>query len=213
MVAAGGGHSLFLTDAGIVLACGDGGYGQLGLDLKNNGPSLAPNVAVPVPVCYRDNNSVKPLICAIACGDAHSLAIDLNGVCYSWGKNDEGQTGHHIVKRVDKARGELMPMVTVATAVSQLSSYRVLGIHAATGISVFETVQRKPSAAAALVEDADLNEPSGEPSRSRVLWVAGSVTPFNVPGDASMSDGEVRFLPSCMQQTGSVLHGGFAEVM
>ena len=118
------------------------------------------------------------------------------------------------MKRVDGVRGELMPMVTVATPVSQLSSYRVLGIHAATGISVFETVQRKPSAAAAaLVEDADLNEPSGEPSRSRVLWVAGSVTPFNVPGDASMSDGEVRFLPSCMQQTGSVLHGGFAEVM
>ena len=85
MAACGLEHTLVVTHDGALWACGQGLYGQLGL-----------------------NNEAKRLtfervgaggfggarIMAAAAGDAHSAAVTEDGALWTWGKGDDGRLGH-----------------------------------------------------------------------------------------------------------------------
>jgi alpha-tubulin suppressor-like RCC1 family protein len=79
-IAAGGDHSLALTESGEVYAWGGNSYGQLGLgDGKDRlTPTKVPGLT-----------GVK----AIAAGGDHSLALTEAGEVYAWGGNSYGQLG------------------------------------------------------------------------------------------------------------------------
>ena len=81
-VAAGGAHTLLLTEAQNVLAFGSNGDGQLGIGTTR---------ASAKPVEVRTLRSLR--VTAIACGSRHSLAITREGLLYAFGNNDAGQLG------------------------------------------------------------------------------------------------------------------------
>ncbi|SEU37223.1 Alpha-tubulin suppressor [Myxococcus fulvus] len=81
-VAAGAYHSLFLQKNGEVFAWGQNSVGQLGTGSTNTTPVASPTKPVGLPP-----------IKAIAAGQTHSLALDMEGDVWAWGKNDFGQVG------------------------------------------------------------------------------------------------------------------------
>lgn len=83
-VATGKGHSLFLTDTGKVLACGDNGSGQ-----TVGGESTIINT-MPRLIKYDGPDIVK-----IACGSDFSMVLDKEGGVWSWGNPEYGQLGHN----------------------------------------------------------------------------------------------------------------------
>ena len=80
-IAAGGEHSLALAADGTVWAWGRSAEGQLG------NVTLTPQ-ASPVIV-----SGFTGTITAVAAGDQHSMALDADGVVWTWGRNDEGELG------------------------------------------------------------------------------------------------------------------------
>eukprot|EP00434_Breviolum_minutum_P039719 symbB.v1.2.035281.t1/scaffold4712.1/size36010/3 len=79
-IAAGGYHSLALSNTGELWTWGHNGDGQLGIGHTNN--QLQP-VKVPI-----DKSFV-----AIAAGDWHSLALSVTGESWTWGYNGHGELG------------------------------------------------------------------------------------------------------------------------
>lgn len=74
-------HSLFLTEEGMILACGNGQFGQLGL-------GAVEDVRL-TPVLIQGLHSIKQ----IAAGEYHSMALNDQGVVYSWGSGSWGKLG------------------------------------------------------------------------------------------------------------------------
>ena len=87
-IAAGQGHSLALTDDGMVYAWGRNDTGQLG----NNATTDA---MLPVAVTVTGTPMNNKTIIEIASGARHSLAIDSSGKVYAWGHNGSGQLGNN----------------------------------------------------------------------------------------------------------------------
>ena len=81
IVAAGYQHSLAVSSNGTLWAWGLNDHGQLGNGTTNRS-------AVPVAVSQPSVNVV-----ALACGDAHTLALDAGGTVWAWGDNSAGQLG------------------------------------------------------------------------------------------------------------------------
>jgi alpha-tubulin suppressor-like RCC1 family protein len=82
--ATGKNHSLFLTDQGKVLACGDNKAGQ-----TVGGAGTAMN-KVPQLINYDG-----PPIVRIACGADFSVILDVTGNIWTWGHPEYGQLGHN----------------------------------------------------------------------------------------------------------------------
>lgn len=81
-VGAGDGFSVFLSDSGILMTCGDGTFGCLGQgDFKS--------VSTPKVVETLINEEVKQ----VACGIHHCAALTRNGALFTWGRGDFGQLG------------------------------------------------------------------------------------------------------------------------
>ena len=80
-VVAGGGHSLALDNGGRVYAWGSNASGQLGNGSYANADSP---VALPA--------FTSPVV-ALAAGEAHSVALTLDGGLFAWGSNDRYQLG------------------------------------------------------------------------------------------------------------------------
>ena len=80
MVAAGGSHSLYLTEEGKIWAWGDNREGQLGL-----GDTKSTNTPTEL--------TVETSFGTITAGASHSLAIDADGNVYAWGDYSKGQSG------------------------------------------------------------------------------------------------------------------------
>lgn len=81
--AAGGSHTLLLTDEGAVFACGAGWWGRLGLgDTEHRG----------TPQRVRGLRAVR--VVEVAAGEHHSLARCESGAVYSWGHGQHGKLGH-----------------------------------------------------------------------------------------------------------------------
>ena len=76
-------HTLIITKRGNAFSMGDGSWGQLGLGLGVS------RVGVPAPIIGLSPFTIR----RIAAGTDHSLAIDDEGVLFSWGKNENGETG------------------------------------------------------------------------------------------------------------------------
>ncbi|OQR85477.1 hypothetical protein ACHHYP_11784 [Achlya hypogyna] len=95
-VACGAFHMLACDVNGHVHAWGTNSNGQLGW------PSTATVVVTPeVVIALRGT-----YISAVACGDAHSLALSSTGNVYSWGSNRFLQLGRHTILDDDAARPE-----------------------------------------------------------------------------------------------------------
>ena len=79
---AGFSHSVFLTASGIVLSCGAGGSGQLGI-------GTAEDTRTPQAVA-----SLTTAVRVIAAGNYHTCAVDEERTVYSWGEGRFGRLGH-----------------------------------------------------------------------------------------------------------------------
>jgi alpha-tubulin suppressor-like RCC1 family protein len=84
-IAAGSSHNLALCADGTLVAWGDNTAGQLG-----DGTGVASNV--PVAVNQTGVLAGKTIV-AIACGNAHSLALTADGMIAAWGNNGTGALG------------------------------------------------------------------------------------------------------------------------
>lgn len=83
--ACGRNHSLFLTDTGIVYACGDNTNGQLGI-----GKVSQKIVTKPTRIDYNGAPIVK-----VDCGAVFSVILDINGNLYTFGSPEHGQLGEN----------------------------------------------------------------------------------------------------------------------
>ena len=105
----GRGHSLFLTDKGQVLACGDNKCGQVGLGLKEGA-----TVKVPKMVTYDGAPAVR-----ISCGGEFSGMVDVKGNVWMWGSPDKGQCGNNTDgKYIEKAGKESLHYVDTPSRVN-----------------------------------------------------------------------------------------------
>jgi len=90
-VACGGKHTLSLSAHREVFAWGNNQFGQLGLAIDEYESFHTP----------RELFYFKEKICSwLSAGTFHSVALTIEGYCYSWGRNDKGQLGH----------GDLLPV-------------------------------------------------------------------------------------------------------
>ncbi|ETV92787.1 hypothetical protein, variant [Aphanomyces invadans] len=91
-VACGVSHSLFLTNERHVFGCGSNTHGQL---LGEEAPGGDEVSVVEEP---KDLGWTPPPasggVRIIGAGDHHSLALTMDGIVFTWGRNDKGQLGH-----------------------------------------------------------------------------------------------------------------------
>ncbi|XP_077302046.1 protein RCC2 [Arctopsyche grandis] len=78
-------HTLFLTDSGVVYACGDNRNGQCGI-----GTIQIKQLTTPTKIRYRG-----PPIVKVACGGDFSMILDAEGGLHSFGLPENGQLGHN----------------------------------------------------------------------------------------------------------------------
>jgi len=103
-VAVGRKHSLFLTDKGQVLACGENSTAQCGVKGKSS-------YKKPVLVSYDGPPAIK-----ISCGGEFSGMVDVSGDVWMWGHPDKGQCGNNTDgKFLEKAGKESFDWVDAPT--------------------------------------------------------------------------------------------------
>ncbi len=83
-VAGGGFHTLVVTEAGELWACGQGAQGRLGLNDEQDRH---------VPTRVDPQHFAHAPISAVAAGDSHSAVVTAGGSLYSWGRVVEGEAG------------------------------------------------------------------------------------------------------------------------
>lgn len=92
-VSGGEGHSLAVSGSGRVYAWGASACGQLGLqDIKEMPTDAEGYPYQPEPRVIEALMEI--FIIQVACGDAHSVALSIDGRLYSWGGGGCGQLGH-----------------------------------------------------------------------------------------------------------------------
>jgi len=101
-IAGGDGHTSAVTDTGKLYSWGASACGQLGHDDTDGMPKDVEGYPYqPVPLRVETLVSCA-FIVAIACGDAHSVAICQEGRLYSWGGGGCGQLGHSETSKMPK---------------------------------------------------------------------------------------------------------------
>jgi alpha-tubulin suppressor-like RCC1 family protein len=100
-MSAGDGHSVCVSKSGLVYAWGASACGQLGLDGDEKMPRDSegyPYQPIPIPVRMISDIKVKD----VACGDAHTLALTIDGKLFSWGGAGCGQLGHPNINNMSR---------------------------------------------------------------------------------------------------------------
>lgn len=100
-MSAGDGHSVCVSKSGLVYAWGASACGQLGLDGDEKMPRDSegyPYQPIPIPVRLISDIKVKD----VACGDAHTIALTVEGKLYSWGGAGCGQLGHPNINNMSR---------------------------------------------------------------------------------------------------------------
>jgi len=91
----GDAHSMALTSKGKLYGWGAAACGQLGID--NSKPLPKDSEGSPYqPIPSLVAALSKRIIVSVSCGEAHTLALDDNGIIYSFGANGCGQLGQDI---------------------------------------------------------------------------------------------------------------------
>lgn len=80
----GGKHTIVLSCTGTIYCFGDGQYGQLGINVRQESPYLPTPCNVPIPA----------KVVQVDCGIAHTAAVTEMGTLYTWGKGSDGRLGH-----------------------------------------------------------------------------------------------------------------------
>lgn len=75
--------SLALTEEGLVYSWGSNSYGKLGIGSEKIN-------FIPIPKKIEDLKNIHK----IKCGTNHCLALDKDGVLYSWGSGTSGELGN-----------------------------------------------------------------------------------------------------------------------
>ena len=86
-VASGNSHVQALTDGGECFAWGDGRSQQLGYVMARSNNQPTPQLVDTL------TKTAKGGVATIACGQSHSLALDLDGNLHAWGAGGTGQLG------------------------------------------------------------------------------------------------------------------------
>jgi len=102
-IAAGGAHSLAISELGGLWSWGWGRYGQLG-----HGDECSHHV----PRHFMGMHTVR--FVQVAAGDAHSLAACSRGHAYSFGRAEHGQCGHGGDSTCRPASNQLVPHIIAA---------------------------------------------------------------------------------------------------
>ena len=103
MVAAGGVHTVALSEAGHVFTWGSGSSGQLGHN--DQGDQLAPRQVAAGRFAPPGQGDAPERVVFVAAGGNHTVAVTAGGRLYTWGDGHRGQLGHG-----DTAR-RLVPML------------------------------------------------------------------------------------------------------
>lgn len=91
-IAAGTGHSLAVTDTGLLYSWGRDDFGQLGLDARTSNGFVS--VFEPELVSAFSSGRAGQRAVDVACGAFHSLALDDRGQVWSWGAAGGACLGH-----------------------------------------------------------------------------------------------------------------------
>jgi regulator of chromosome condensation len=151
-VAAATHHTLFLTDDNIVLACGRGASGRLGLGDEKD--SFTPKI-----VPFFNSLPNGDIVVDIACGEAHSIATTRDGNLYTWGYGDLLQLGN--------GNEEDLSTPTLVTSQQLLAIPRtVLQARGGSQHSI-ALVRNKPGAAAAIAALAAAAEAKSKAAAER----------------------------------------------
>ncbi|KAH6556095.1 hypothetical protein KP509_1Z205300 [Ceratopteris richardii] len=89
---------------------------------------LRPLMGVPIVYVGSGSGMCASILCVYLAASCHSLAVDVNGRCFTWGRNERGQLGH----------GDLVTR-DVPTLVSGLSKYKIVKAAAGRHFSVVVT--------------------------------------------------------------------------
>ena len=92
MVAAGGGHTVVLSEAGHVFSWGYGGDGQLGHNDREN--QRAPRQVDAGRFAPPGHGDAPERVVFVAAGRDHTVAVTAGGRLYTWGEGIYGQLGH-----------------------------------------------------------------------------------------------------------------------
>eukprot|EP01084_Bolivina_argentea_P169743 294218_1 len=113
-VSCGSYFSLFLSDEGDVWSCGSNKYGQCGL-----GDNIQDKHRLPERIDYFIDEDI--IVKEIQCGLYHSIALDIDGYAYCWGRNNIGQCARIIKNKKDK-------IINIPKLLKHLMEYEIIKI-------------------------------------------------------------------------------------
>jgi len=134
-IVCGGLHTLALTKEGHVYAWGKGEGGQLGLPINQLTHDTSKNTLyLSQPKRIKSALDGKNII-QIACGDAHSIALDYNGRVYGWGYTYYGQLGLGIGH--ENVEANFSCQIPEPRLIEKLANQRIIDIYAGATFSFF----------------------------------------------------------------------------